>query len=229
LQTGEYRDFAGQFPAWVRHLAVTWRWPLLISVFLHALVFWPGALHDAPSAEIAATTVRELKAKLMQPQAVALPQTIAVQESSVRRVPEIKAPRPTVNPLTQSRLAPTEDVVMSRVAVMQPTVGLDAGAVRSYRIALARLLGNGNLRAGLSPDMQGELQVGIAITVGGMLNQVEIVRSSGQPALDSHVVAAVRAAAREAIIPELMRGREFVVLLPVEVGPVLPATSAAVP
>jgi TonB family protein len=122
------------------------------------------------------------------------------------------------------RNVPADDVATSRVAVMQPTPGLDAGAVRSYRITLARLLAGGTLRAGLTPDMHGELQIGIAVAANGLIYQVEVVRSSGQAALDAHIVAAVMAAAHEAAIPEPMQGREFVVLLPVEVGSI---TSAA--
>jgi TonB family protein len=132
-----------------------------------------------------------------------------------------------VRPVTHILPEPVEGARTPRHAVMRATVGLDAGAVRSYRIALARLLAGGALRTGLTGEMQGTLEVGVAVTANGLPQQVELVRSSGQTALDVQVLAAVRAAAHEAAIPELMRGQAFVVVLPVEVGPLVATTSTA--
>lgn len=67
--------------------------------------------------------------------------------------------------------------------------------------------------------------MGVAISATGQLRAVAVVRSSGSAAADAAVVAAVDAAARAAPLPPAMRGRDFVIELPVEIGTALTAAA----
>ena len=104
--------------------------------------------------------------------------------------------------------------------------GLDAGALRVYRLALARAIRADLLRPSLpDPAFQGALVLGVAIGASGQLMEVAVLRSSGSATADAVLLGAVGEAARAAPIPAAMRGRNFVIELPVEIGAA--ATSAA--
>jgi TonB family protein len=205
LETGEYRGFAGQFPDCLRQLAVTWRWPLLFSLLLHAFAFWPVALREAPAGS------PDLRASLRQ--TVLRPVPPIVQAADAPRTRERPSPS-RASDHTASAVAPPLPIA-GTTTVMQETPGLDAGAVRGYRIALARLLASSEWRSGLRPTMRGEMEIGIAITAAGLAEGVEMVRGSGDAALDRQVLGVVRAAANAVVVPAPLYGS--VVMLPVEV------------
>lgn len=111
-------------------------------------------------------------------------------------------------------------------AQLEVSTGIDAGAVRSYRLSLARAMMAGELHRRLhDPALAGRLEIGVAIAASGLVRDVVVLRGSGIAALDETVRAAVGAAAREAAVPAAMQGRDWVIALPVEVG----ATDAAPP
>lgn len=214
MQTSEYRGFAGQFSDWAHRYVLAWRWPLLISLLLHALVFWPAALQQGSLESSAGSHVRELRAHLQPPVPVVIPILKPVERVVTRHV---NVTQPSSNRPASNETAPASGVE-SQAVVLQASPGLDAAAVRGYRISLARVLAEGALRAALTPDMRGTLEVGISITHMGLPKQVAVVRSSGQPALDRQVLSAVRSAVNTVTLPAAMQGRDFVVLLPIEVG-----------
>ena len=110
--------------------------------------------------------------------------------------------------------------------MLQPTPGLDAGAVRAYRVAWARVLSTSGLRERLSVDAQGVLEVGVAVSAAGQVRDIFVLKSSGDAALDGAVIAAMRNAAPVLQPPAMMPGRDVVLTVPVEVGTVS-LTSAA--
>lgn len=109
--------------------------------------------------------------------------------------------------------------------MMQASAGLDAGAVRAYRIAWARALAGSTLRERLSPDMQGMLEIGVALTASGQLRDIAVLKGSGDAALDRAVLAAMRNIMQAVPIPSVMLGRELVLTVPVEVGIARPAAA----
>ena len=104
--------------------------------------------------------------------------------------------------------------------------GLDGGAVRTYRLALARAIRVEFLRPRLpDPTFQGTLALGVAISAAGQLKAVAVVRSSGSATADAAILAAVNEAARTAPVPLVLQGRDFVIELPVEIGAVFNAAA----
>lgn len=109
--------------------------------------------------------------------------------------------------------------------VIQPTAGLDAGAVRAYRIAWARALMGSTLRASLGTDMQGALEVGVAVAASGQVREVFLLKGSGVAGLDAAVIEVMRHAAQAVQLPSVILGRELVLAVPVEVGLVSPTSA----
>lgn len=224
MQTGEYRGFAGQFSVWMRDQVTVWRGPLLLSLALHAVLFWPRAMQDSdlgPSAVAVSATVRAH----LRPSQTAEPAVAQVREAPV--------PHATVTQISSARKRggpPGQGGADLAAAVsppaLQPTAGLDAGAVRIYRLALSRALAASALREQLTAAMQGRVEVGVAISAAGQVHDIFVLQGSGIAALDHAVIAALRGAVPGAPIPPAMQGREFVLAVPVEVGPVAPISAA---
>lgn len=110
--------------------------------------------------------------------------------------------------------------------VMQVTPGLDAAAVRAYRVAWARALAGSSLRAHLGPERAGRLEVGVALAASGQVRDIAVQRSSGDRALDEAVVLAMRSAMSAVPVPVVMQGGEWVLTVPVEIGTVPPISAA---
>ena len=89
MQTGDYRRFAGYFLVWIRH----WQWPMLLSVLVHVVLFWPTSMQES------ATLNPFLRAKLKNSGVAS--QTTPTSES-------VSAPQPLQPPVTQQqRSSPT--------------------------------------------------------------------------------------------------------------------------
>lgn len=236
METGEYRGFAGQFSRWLRAQLAIWRWPLLFSLLLHVCLFWPQSLQQSQSAANKGGAASGLQARLRP---AAGPATSAEQVPS-RPAPPHLMPAMSSNPVASvAALVPARAQTMANspaplvpqeagesVTAWSAASGLDAGAVRIYRLALARAIRVEGLRPRLpDPSFQGALTMGIAISAAGQLRAVAVVRSSGSAAADAAVAAAVDEAARAAPLPPAMRGRDFVIELPVEIGTALTAAA----
>lgn len=70
--------------------------------------------------------------------------------------------------------------------------------------------------------MPGQLEVGVAVSAQGQIEEVVLVRGSGQASLDMRVLAALRSSTQQLSIPSSLTGQRFAVILPIEVG--LPLT-----
>lgn len=101
------------------------------------------------------------------------------------------------------------------------TAGLDANALRGYRLALAIEA----RRFKRVPDQArvegwaGTADVRLAIAAGGQAVSVELARSSGYAALDTAALSMIEAAAQRATVPPLLQQRAFVLTLPVAFTP----------
>lgn len=224
MQTVEYRGFAGQFPIWLRAQVDVWRMPLLLSLLLHVCLFWPQGLSPAAAGRIEAIGPANLNATL-KPRAptdassvngpTELLRHATVTQSSSRRMPPL--PR---EPARAIESAPP-------ATRLEVSTGLDAGALRSYRLSLARAMMAGDLHRRLrDPALAGRVEIGVALAANGLVREVVLLHGSGIASLDATVLAAVGAAARETSVPAAMQGRDFVIALPVEVGATDAASSA---
>lgn len=230
MQTGEYRGFVGQFSVWLRGQIAIWRVPLLLSLGLHALLFWPDPLQESRFGASAMRSRDVVQARLrpalpMLPEVPHVPDVLAKPPAPVRHASVMEPPsrprrsRPDAPP---EQPPPFEPSALS----LTPTVGLDAAAVRSYRIGWARALANSGLRGRLGADMHGGLEIGVALAASGQVRAIALLRSSGIAALDQAVVAEMRNAVPAVPLPPAMLGRELVIALPVEVGAAPPISAA---
>ena len=74
--------------------------------------------------------------------------------------------------------------------------------------------------------MQGALEVGVAVAASGQVREIRMLKSSGVAALDGAVIAAMRHVMQSVPLPPAIQGRELVLTVPVEVGPVVPTSAA---
>jgi protein TonB len=102
------------------------------------------------------------------------------------------------------------------------TTGLDANALRGYRLALAieaRRFKRVPDQA-LAEGWAGTADVRLAVAVGGQAIRAELAKSSGYAALDTAALSMIEAAAQRAVVPPLLQQRAFVLTLPVAFTPV---------
>jgi len=216
LQTGDYRRFAGHFLDWIRH----WQWPVLLSVLVHVVLFWPTSMQE--SAAQNPTLRAKLKNAGVMSQAVP-PNDSVVAPQPLK--PPVTAPQRTLSTPVRPEVVPTQSEPVAQSPKMQwqlPTnTGVDAGGLREYRIRLAAAL-LAQLRAGLPAETQGRLEVGVAVSAQGQIEEAMLLRGSGQPSLDAKVLAALRSSTQQLGVPASLAGQRFAVILPIEVG--LPLT-----
>ncbi len=109
------------------------------------------------------------------------------------------------------------ETATSSVQSEQDSAGLDANALRGYRLALAIEA----RRFKSVPDQAqaegwaGTADVRLAIAAGGREISVELAKSSGHAALDTAALSMIDAAAQRALVPPLLQQRAFVLNLPV--------------
>ena len=227
MHTGEYRGFVGQFSGWLHGQVATWRGPLLFSLCLHALFFWPKSLQESGfgTASVFVPSIVQARLQPSLPAPSKLPEVAseAQSEASPRALVTQSSSRAerSTPAVSRDEVTPVEALRQ----VMLPTAGLDAGAVRAYRIAWARALIRSGLRERLDAEVQGRLEVGVAVAASGQITDIALLKGSGVAALDHAVIAAMRNAMPSVALPPVMQGREFVLVLPVEVGAA--ATAAA--
>lgn len=94
--------------------------------------------------------------------------------------------------------------------------GLDAEGLRGYRIGLA--VSARRFRR-MEAGWRGTAEVRIGVTAAGLALPPELVRPSGQAALDAAALEMMGRAAAATALPDSLRGRAFAVSLPVEFSP----------
>jgi len=203
---------------------VPWR-ALAASLALHAgllTAFAPPSVAPAPPAP---PLHAHLRAHETPPPAAA-PATPSVAAPR-RAVPAPAAPV-AVPPAPTFETAVAEPAVAAlppppvaaeapRTAMATAAADAQGDALRQYRLALAsearrfRRYPDRAQRAGWT----GTVQVRIVVVAPGGTPRAELEESSGHAALDAAALDMLRQAARHAALPEALRGRGFVVLLPV--------------
>jgi TonB family protein len=201
----------------------------LLSLAGHGLVFWPGGLRDQGFGVVSPSLSVPVQA-VLKPALSTSPTMPPMPDTPVRQaiVTQSSSQAPPHRSDARAELSPVQALSVDTPvlqATLQQTAGLDAGAVRAYRVALARALATSGLREGLGMEVQGSLELGLAIAPSGQVREVGVIRGSGVAALDAAVVAAMRRSVVHARLPSEMLGREFVLGLPIEIGP-LPAPAA---
>lgn len=102
-------------------------------------------------------------------------------------------------------------------SVLPATEGIDAEGLRDYRLALAREARRYKRypREAIEAGWVGTAQVQVAIRADGPPPAPRLVRSSGHDVLDAAALDMLRQAQPATSLPPTLRGRSFVVSLPV--------------
>lgn len=190
---------------------------LLASLAIHALVLAGGGV---PALSLRRPEA-PLKAVLGSGGAAAgAPRPALPPSPAAPEEPRTKAqPRRAVHaPAPLSRAAPPPPLAEAGVAAATapPAEGISADGMRQYRLALAREARLARDASRLQTAWEGRAEV--AVTVGGAspAPTVALERSSGLDPLDREAMELVARAARRALLPESLRGREFRLVLAIE-------------
>ena len=214
---------------------------LTISVLLHILLLWPtpSRLRSGDAAQPLVATLRTaFAAAPLPPKPVVVTPMREVRESRVqpsdlqRTSAAIAATPAQDTPAGLTAEAPLRSEVftanakgLSGAAAPQTPAGtvtaagdgLDADGVRQYRLALAiQARRFKRYPAGaLNANIGGTVEIRVTVAVGGLSQEVQLARSSGNDLLDDAALDMIRKAAPRTTVPEPLRSRAFVVSLPV--------------
>jgi len=121
--------------------------------------------------------------------------------------------RPDATPVTLPA-ATTKVAVRPEAAAAAPSISADG--LRQYRIDLAGAARHFRSYPAIarSRGWEGEVEVGITVSAAGA-SAISLVRSSGHAVLDERAVEMLAQAAARTPLPEDLRGREFVVRVPI--------------
>ena len=100
---------------------------------------------------------------------------------------------------------------------LAPGPVLDADGVRQYRVSLAAAARSFTRypALALASGWSGRAQVELAVAAGGAPQPPRLMDSSGHPLLDEAALKMIGRAAQVTVVPPSLRGRAFVVKLPV--------------
>jgi len=219
-------------------------WALVASAAIHLLVLWPAALPQ-PSPQSARPLAATLRPVIASPILSAAPEPAAPRSAtkpasspnhSVRSHGTATARRAMPEPRTAPVIASPvpERTVMSGSGAYSPTTdittlsvssgaaggsdegGVDPDALRQFRFAVSRAAHPDYPRLAVERGWSGTAQIRVTVGTEAAVRGIRLARSSGYALLDAKAEEIIGRAARAAAIPESLRGREFVVDLPVE-------------
>ena len=214
---------------------------LAISLLLHFLLLWPSPPErraDEPSVPLTATlreppAVAEPSAPRSAAAVPAAPAPAARRREAARpravfadaaALPAVAAAATSAAPSTTDVLPRSENlparVATAAAAAVAPAADGSAEGMRQYRLALAveaRRFKRYPPRA-LDAGIGGTAEIRIEIADGRM-REVALARPSGDASLDAAALEMMRKAAPRTAVPETLRGREFVVSLPIVFDP----------
>ncbi|MBK6554004.1 MAG: TonB family protein [Rhodocyclaceae bacterium] len=205
-----------------------------VSVLVHALLLWPGTRAWQPSIVAPPLTALLRPGAMPGPAAptaatgISSPATVEQQTKPALpptrpRLKEVANTPPPANLATDSSTgtaAPRSEAAGADAPMassLAPSDGLDADGVRAYRLALAREARRYKRypREAIEAGWQGTVEVLVAVAAGGVAEAPQLVRSSGQAALDDAALDMLRHALPATPLPPTLRGRPFAVNLPV--------------
>jgi len=141
-----------------------------------------------------------------------LPSPAAPVRQSPAAVPVAPSPEPPPSPA-----ASLQARVGAAPSAPPPPEALDAGIVAQYRISLMSAARQFKRypRAALDNNWQGRVEVRLAVAASGDIASLEVRKSTGHAVLDQQALEMIERAKHAAPIPPALRGREFVVDIPV--------------
>lgn len=179
---------------------------LAISLALHVLLLWPdgAAERRRPSADLLVRLAAQEPA----------PQFPAQRRPGRGEHRDAAAVAP---PAVPSIAADEGQTAPATLAQPSGSEGTAAEGMRRYRFALA--LAARPFKPETLPALAGTADVRVNVGTAGKVDGVALLASSGSDTLDTAAVGMIERAAGRAEVPEALRGRAFVVDLPVIFSP----------
>lgn len=219
-------------------------WALAASVAIHLLALWPAAL-PPPSPKLARPLAAILRPVPAPPLLSAAPELAAPRLATTpaaspkrgaqaagplaarrsmpepRPAPAVASPAPDHTAVSgsgaySSSAATTTLTVSSGAPGLGDEGGADPDALRQFRFAVSRAAHPDYPRLAVEHGWSGTAQIRVSVGKDAAVNAIRLARSSGYALLDAKAEEIIGRAARATAIPESLRGREFVVDLPVE-------------
>ena len=235
---GAHRRFVPADPARRRLV-----FALAVSVMLHALVLWPAGVSQPPTLFVqplnailterpaasrgeppapprmqSGATARTRKAPI--PRHVSAPPVLATQSIQEFRQPAAASPEtPQPAPVARRPAADTASIRPGSSPIAAPSIedgSIDADALRQYRFAVSRAAHQEYPALAVERGWSGAAQVRLSIGPEAAVRGVSLTRSSGHALLDAAAQEMITRAADSTVVPQVLRGHEFSVDLPVE-------------
>lgn len=210
----------------------------MLSVLLHLSMlgglrdFEPLRLADAPrsrqvvnaSLSSPSTWRSGVDKALVVPEALSGAQTFKQKRLASKIPSAISAVQPSRRPFVEKLTAESPDQLVEvprSVAVKpgqeSPDNSADAEGLRIYRLSLAREARRYKVYPAIARERawQGEVVVDISTRPGLRAPVVTLSQTSGHAVLDAQAVAMMESAARQASVPESLRGKRLVISLPI--------------
>jgi len=130
---------------------------------------------------------------------------------------ETAAPAQTVSLAPPAPVAPVPVVTAAPSPVAPAAVVPDAGTLAQYRLAIIAAARRYKRypRVALDNNWQGKVEIRMAIGANGAIEALSVRASAGHPVLDRQALEMIERAKTMAQIPPALRGREFVMDIPV--------------
>lgn len=209
---------------------------MLASLGLHALLLYAlPLLKEAQRRLPAKMTARLVVPKPSEPvqqKAEASPPPSSPKSPAIRPAPAAKAlpqPAPAVAPVLSAEPAkqaagpalevPAKPVAPPQAAPQAPAASAtDPGTVAQFRLELMDLARRYKRYPRVAQDnnWEGRVELRIAIGEDGAISSLTLKKGSGRAVLDEEAQAMIRSAKSKATIPAALRGKAFVIEIPVD-------------
>ena len=216
---------------------------MLASLALHALVLFALPFLKEAKRQIPARLTARLAPKppepvpprqeMPSPQLLPAPKSPAIRPAPVAKavVPTAPAPILSVEPAKQASdpvfAVPAAPSVSAPSSSSGPTAklespptasGLDPGTVARYRLELMDLARRYKKYPRIAQDnnWEGRVELRIAIGEDGAISSLSVTKGSGRVVLDDEAQAMIRTAKSKATIPPALRGKAFIIEIPVD-------------
>ena len=184
---------------------------------------------DPPTVAIKVVLGVESNPEKLQPALAAMPKPVLprkAQPAPLVRQLVVEQPAARAVPAAVIQPAPAEAVPADRPAssltlqgspAALPNEAVSADDLRQYRVELAIAARRFKRYPGLARERgwEGVTEVALSVSAHLPVPEVILVRSSGHPVLDRQAVEMMTQAARAAVLPESLRGRDLRIMLPV--------------
>ena len=138
-----------------------------------------------------------------------------------KAAPSAAAPEPvpaaSSPPVAAPPSAPAKSDAQSAAAPSAPAMEADAGTVAQYRLQLIGVAKRYKRypRVAMDNNWEGTAEIRMVIGANGMISSIVVKKGSGHDVLDQEAIQWIKKAKPLAPIPSALRGREFIVDIPV--------------